>query len=123
RWPARLQAPHVPVQAVLQQIPAEQKPDEHWLFEVHPSPNEASYRYAAVWTVLVVESPPATRTMLPLSNTACWPCSGPGIEGVTVQVDVPLNSSADASVLLPVDDPPATRSCPLATMLFGNWVI
>ena len=40
--PARLQAPHVPVQAVLQQMPLEQNPDEHWLFEVHPRPKEAS---------------------------------------------------------------------------------
>src|SRR4051794_1627282 len=61
--------------------------------------------------------------MLPLSSTARCPCKGPGIEGVTVQVDVPLNSSADASVSLPVDEPPATSSCPLATMLFGSWVI
>jgi hypothetical protein len=45
------------------------------------------------------------------------------MEGVTVQVEVPLNSSADASVSLPVDDPPATSSCPFATMLFGSWVI
>ena len=61
--------------------------------------------------------------MFPLSRTACCPCSGPGIDGVTVQVDVPLNSSADASVSLPVDEPPATSSCPFATMLFGSCVI
>jgi len=45
RCPARLQAPQVPVlQALLQQIPAEQKPDEHWLLVVQPRPNEASYK-------------------------------------------------------------------------------
>jgi hypothetical protein len=43
--------------------------------------------------------------------------------GVVVQVVVPLKSSADDSVSLPVDDPPATSSCPFATMLFGSCVI
>ena len=61
--------------------------------------------------------------MFPDSRTAWWPCSGPGIDGVAVQVDVPLNSSADESVLLPVDEPPATRTCPFATMLFGSSVM
>src|SRR5580698_2913145 len=61
--------------------------------------------------------------MLPPSSTACWPCNDPGIAGVVVQVDVPLNNSAEASVSLPVDEPPATSSCPFATMLFGSWVI
>jgi hypothetical protein len=42
RWPARLHAPQVPAQAVLQQMPLEQKPDEHWLLVVHPSPKDAS---------------------------------------------------------------------------------
>ncbi len=69
---------------------------------------------------MVDDSPPATSTSCPLSRTAWCPCSGPGIDGVTVQVDVPLNSSAEASVSLPVDEPPATRTCPLATMLFGS---
>jgi hypothetical protein len=47
--PTRLQAPQVPVQAVLQQTPLTQKPDAHWLFDEHERPNEASYRYEAVW--------------------------------------------------------------------------
>ena len=42
RWPARLQAPQVRVQAVSQQTPFAQNPVGHWLFEVHPSPNDAS---------------------------------------------------------------------------------
>jgi hypothetical protein len=45
RCPARLQAPHVPVlHALLQQTPLAQKPEAHWLFDVHESPKLASYR-------------------------------------------------------------------------------
>jgi hypothetical protein len=45
RCPARLQAPHVPVlQGLLQQTPLAQKPEAHWLFEVHESPKLASYK-------------------------------------------------------------------------------
>jgi hypothetical protein len=50
------------------------------------------------------------------------PCSAPGIEGVAVQVVVSLNSSAVDSVLLPVDDPPATRTSPFATMELGSAI-
>jgi hypothetical protein len=124
RWPAKLHASHVPVlHAESQQIPFVQNPDAHWLFDEHPRPKLPSYKYAALETVLVDESPPATSTMFPLKSTACDPCRDPGIEGVAVQVDVPLNSSADDSVSLPVEEPPATSTKPLSTMLFGSSVI
>src|SRR5204863_8218340 len=70
--------------------------------------------------VLVEDRPPATSTVFPESRTACAPCSAPGIEGVAVQVVVSENSSADDSVSLPVDDPPATKTLPFLTMLFGR---
>jgi hypothetical protein len=40
--PVKLQAEHWSVQAVLQQTPFAQNPVAHWLFDVQPSPNEAS---------------------------------------------------------------------------------
>jgi hypothetical protein len=121
RCPARLHAPQVPLlQVLLQQTPFAQKPDAHWLFELHANPNDASYKKAELETALVEDRPPATRTMFPDRSTARWPCSAPGIDGVAVQVVVLLNSSADDSVSVPVDDPPATSTCPLATMLFGR---
>jgi len=61
--------------------------------------------------------------MFPLKSTACPPCRGPGIEGVAVHTVVSLNSSADDRVLLPVLDPPATRTFPFATMLAGRATI
>src|SRR6185437_5906084 len=61
--PVRLQTPHPPLQAVSQQTPLTQNPVAHWLFEVHDSENEASYRSAAA-TVVVPLTPPAIRTML-----------------------------------------------------------
>ena len=42
RWPARLHAPQVPVQALSQQIPLTQNPDAHWLLLLQPRPNEPS---------------------------------------------------------------------------------
>ena len=61
--------------------------------------------------------------MFPLSSTAAWPVIPPGIAAVAVHVLVLLNSSAEASVLLPVDDPPATSTWPWSTMVFGSSVI
>jgi hypothetical protein len=58
--------------------------------------------------------------MLLPRRTAWEPCSGPGIDGVTVQVDVPLNSSAEDSGVLPFADPPATITEPLATIDVGS---
>jgi hypothetical protein len=60
--------------------------------------------------------------MLLPRRTAREPCKGPGIEGVAVQVDVPLNSSADESVSVPVDDPPATITEPFATIDVGRTI-
>src|SRR5215471_4011151 len=61
--------------------------------------------------------------MFPESRTACAPCSAPGIDGVAVQVVVSENSSADDRVSLPVEEPPATKTKPFATMLFGSTTI
>jgi len=45
RCAAWLQAPQLPpLQAVSQQMPLTQNPEPHWLFVVHPIPNDASYR-------------------------------------------------------------------------------
>jgi hypothetical protein len=42
---------------------------------------------------------------------------------VAVQVVVPLNSSAEERVLLPVEEPPATSTLPSATILLGSTVM
>lgn len=66
-----MQAAHVPpLQAVSQQTPLAQNPDAHWLLDVQASPKDASYRYAAFWTVVLADKPPAARIMFPLSSTA-----------------------------------------------------
>src|SRR5262245_11607654 len=58
--------------------------------------------------------------LLPRSTAPCA-CIGPGSAGVAVQVLVPLNSSADDSVLVPLL-PPATSTVPFATIDVGSTV-
>jgi hypothetical protein len=119
-----LQAWQVPaLHAVSQQTPLVQNPEAHWLFELQPSPNDASYKNAALETVLLDESPPAKRTKLLGNVTAGASCTPAGREAVAVHVVVSLNSSADESVLLPVLDPPATSTNPLATILLGRTIM
>ena len=45
-WPARLQASHWPEQALLQQTPSAQNPDEHWLLAAQEAPGPP---FAAHW--------------------------------------------------------------------------
>jgi hypothetical protein len=58
--------------------------------------------------------------MLLPSVTAPDFCSVAGSEGVAVHTVVSLNSSADESVLLPVDEPPTTRTFPFRTIDVGR---
>ena len=63
RWPARLQAPQVPVQALSQQTPLTQKPEAHWLFGRAPEARTRRRRDTRRSGQCVVdESPPATST-------------------------------------------------------------
>src|SRR5438445_10101517 len=75
---------------------------------------------AALWVVDPF-TPPAMRTALLLNRVEVWPCTAAAIAAVAVHVLVPLNSSAVLCELVPFE-PPATRTCPLATMLDGRNV-
>jgi hypothetical protein len=109
------------VHVVSQHTPPTQKPEAHWLADVHPRPKLASYSRALFRTVDPFR-PPATRIMLLPRGVAVWPCDGgDGIDGVAVQVLVPLKSSADVRVPLPLL-PPATSTVPFATIDWGNTV-
>jgi hypothetical protein len=71
--------------------------------------------------VVVPLTPPAIRIAPFPRAVAVCPCTGPGIAVVAVQVLVPLNSSAEASVVAPFE-PPATSTCPLAARPAGSSV-
>src|SRR4051794_13005109 len=59
--------------------------------------------------------------MLLPSNAEPCPCSGPDMDGVAVHVLVPLKSSADDRVVVPLL-PPASSTEPLATIEAGKIV-
>jgi hypothetical protein len=115
-----LHAPQPPLHAVSQQAPFTQNPVGHWLFDVHDRAKDASYKLAVAFVVDPV-APPAMRTMLFESNVAVWFWTALAMAVVALQVLVPFHSSAEASVVDPLD-PPTTSTEPFLTMVDGSSV-